>query len=58
MNTEEKVKKLLRLSEAQGYISYSDINDAFPDTEWSLEQLNEVSVRLSSLGIQILDNID
>src|SRR5689334_5450950 len=38
----EKVKELLRLAQEQGYLTYTDINDALPDNIVSADELDEI----------------
>ena len=56
MNIDEGMQKLLNLSERQGYVTYDDINSAFPDYELSPEELDEVCVKLHNLGIEFIDH--
>lgn len=55
MSIDEGVKKLAKLSERQGYITYNDINEIFSDLSWSADELDEVYVKLRNLDINILD---
>src|SRR5438128_331449 len=38
----EKIKELVRLAQEQGYLTYSDINDALPETVTASEDLDEI----------------
>jgi RNA polymerase primary sigma factor len=51
----EKVKELLRLAQEQGYLTYSDINDALPDTIVSADELDEIYIKLRNLEVEIVD---
>jgi RNA polymerase primary sigma factor len=51
----EKVKELVRLAQEQGYLTYSDINDALPDTVITPEDLDEIYIKLRNLDIEIVD---
>ncbi len=51
----EKVKELVRLAQEQGYLTYSDINDALPDTMITPEDLDEIYIKLRNLDIEIVD---
>ncbi|MCP5521936.1 MAG: RNA polymerase sigma factor RpoD [Verrucomicrobiales bacterium] len=53
----EKVKELLRLAQEQGYLTYSDINDALPDTV-TPEDLDELTSKLRGLEIEIVDQAE
>jgi RNA polymerase primary sigma factor len=55
MTIDDKIKPLSRLADKQGYITYADINDAFPDTLHSCEELDEIYIKLRMLEIEILD---
>jgi RNA polymerase primary sigma factor len=55
MTIDEKIKPLSSLADKQGYITYADINDAFPGTLHSCEELEEIYIKLRNLEIEILD---
>src|SRR5262245_48209666 len=38
----EKIKELVRLAQEQGYLTFSDINDALPDSMIAPEELDEI----------------
>ena len=54
----EKVKELLRLAQEQGYLTYSDINDALPDNVVSPEELDEIYSKLRNLDVEIVDQAE
>ena len=54
----EKIKELMRLAQEQGYLTYSDISDAFPANTVSPEKLDEVCVKLRSLDIEIVNQAE
>jgi RNA polymerase primary sigma factor len=54
----EKVKELIRLAREQGHLTYSDINDALPDSVITLADLDEVFTKLRELEIDIIDHIE
>jgi RNA polymerase primary sigma factor len=54
----EKVKELLRLAQEQGYLTYSDINDALPDNIVSPEELDEIYIKLRNLDVEIVDQAE
>ena len=54
----EKIKELIRLAKEQGYLTYSDINDALPDNVVSAEDLDEIYIRLRNLEIDIVDQAE
>jgi aspartate/methionine/tyrosine aminotransferase len=57
---EEKIKELVRLARGQGYLTYDDINEAFPDNNISPEELDEVFQKLRKMVVNIVDqaNVD
>src|SRR5438270_11190005 len=50
----EKIKELLRLAQEQGYLTYSDINDALPDSIVNPEDLDEIYIKLRGLEVEIV----
>jgi RNA polymerase primary sigma factor len=54
----EKVKELVRLAQEQGYLTFSDINDALPYTVTSPEELDEIYIKLRNLDIEIVDQAE
>jgi RNA polymerase primary sigma factor len=54
----EKVKELIRLAQEQGYLTYSDINDALPDQILSPEDLDDIYIKLRGLEIEIVDQAE
>jgi len=55
MNIEEKILKLVSLSETKGYITYDDIRTEFSDSLVSPEELDEIAVSLHNRGVEIVD---
>ncbi len=53
----EKVKQMLRLAQEQGYLTYSDINDALPDMV-TPDDLDDLYGKLRGLEIEIVDQAD
>src|ERR1039458_4416115 len=51
----EKIKELVRLAHEQGYLTYSDITEALPDTLTGPEALDEIYLKLRSLEVEIVD---
>src|SRR5689334_9371739 len=41
----EKIKELVRLAQEQGYLTYTDINDALPDSVVTPEDLDEIYIK-------------
>jgi RNA polymerase primary sigma factor len=54
----EKIKELLRLAKEQGYLTYTDINDALPDNIVTAEDLDEIYIKLRSLEVDIVDQAE
>ncbi|MFO1499431.1 MAG: RNA polymerase sigma factor RpoD [Verrucomicrobiota bacterium] len=54
----EKIKELVRLAQEQGYLTYSDINDALPDTVVTPEELDEIYIKLRNLEVEIVDQAE
>ncbi len=54
----EKIKDLVRLAQEQGYLTYSDVNDALPDNVVSPEELDETYSKLRNLEIEIVDQAE
>ncbi len=54
----EKVKELIRLSREQGHLTYSDINDALPDSVVTANDIDEVFIKLRGLEINIVDHAE
>ena len=54
----EKIKELIRLAQEQGYLTYSDVNDALPDSIISPEDLDEIYSQLRNLEIEIVDQAE
>ncbi|HEX4342413.1 MAG TPA: RNA polymerase sigma factor RpoD [Verrucomicrobiae bacterium] len=52
-----KIKELVRLAQEQGYLTYNDIGEAFPDTT-SADQLDEIYIKLRSLEVDIVDQAE
>jgi len=53
-----KVKELVRLSQEQGYLTYTDINDALPEAMLSPEDLDEIYIQLRNLEVEIVDQAE
>ena len=54
----EKIKELVRLAQEQGYLTYSDINDALPDNIVTAEDLDEIYIKLRNLEVEIVDQAE
>ncbi len=58
MDLTEKIKELVRLAQEQGYLTYSDINDALPDSIVTPEDLDEIYIKLRNLEVEIVDQAE
>jgi RNA polymerase primary sigma factor len=54
----DKIKELVRLAQEQGYLTYTDINDALPDSVVTPEELDEIYVKLRNLEVEIVDQAE
>jgi RNA polymerase primary sigma factor len=54
----EKIKELVRLAQEQGYLTYSDINDALPDSVVTQEELDDIFIKLRNLEVEIVDQAE
>ena len=54
----EKVKELVRLAQEQGYLTYTDINDALPDAVVSPDELDDLYGKLRTLEVEIVDQAE
>ena len=54
----EKIKELLRLAKEQGYLTYTDINDALPENVVTADDLDEIYIKLRSLELEIVDQAE
>ena len=52
----EKIRQLIRHSKVQGFLTFSDINEALPDTIDSPEEIENVISILENLDIDIIDS--
>jgi RNA polymerase primary sigma factor len=53
-----RVKELVRLSQEQGYLTYTDINDALPAAVVRPEDLDEIYTQLRNLEVEIVDQAE
>jgi RNA polymerase primary sigma factor len=54
----EKIKELVRLAQEQGYLTYTDINDALPDAVVSPDELDDLYGKLRILEVEIVDQAE
>ncbi len=58
LDLSEKVKELVRLAQEQGYLTYTDINDAIPDGVISPDELDDLYSKLRNLEVEIVDQAE
>ncbi len=58
LNIAQKIKELVRLAQEQGYLTYSDINDALPEGLIGPEELDEIYLKLRNLEVEIVDQAE
>jgi RNA polymerase primary sigma factor len=58
MDLADKVKELVRLAQEQGYLTYTDINDALPDGVISPDELDDLYGKLRNLEVEIVDQAE
>jgi RNA polymerase primary sigma factor len=54
----EKIRELVRLAQEQGYLTYTDMNDALPDSVVTSEELDEIYIKLRGLNVEIVDEAE
>src|ERR1051326_4684496 len=54
----ERVKELLRLAKEQGYLTYEDITEAFPESVASADDICEVHKTLANHDIEIIEQAE
>jgi RNA polymerase primary sigma factor len=54
----DKIKELVRLAKEQGYLTYSDINEALPDKILSPDDYDDILAKLRSFDIEIVDQAE
>ena len=50
----EKIKELVRLAQEQGYLTYSDIDEALPESVTSADEIERVIIHLRNLEVEIV----
>ncbi|MCF7668631.1 MAG: RNA polymerase sigma factor RpoD [Verrucomicrobia bacterium] len=54
----EKIKELVKLAQEQGYLTYTDVNDALPEELVTPDDLDELYVKLRNLEVEIVDQAE
>ncbi len=54
----EKIKELVRLAQEQGYLTYGDITDAFPEPFIGPQELDVIYAKLRNLEVEIVDQAE
>jgi RNA polymerase primary sigma factor len=52
----QKIKALIRLASDQGYLTYSNINDALPENVISAEEIDSIIMLLRGMDIEIIED--
>ncbi len=55
INVQEKVKELIHLAKEQGYLTFEDLNESLPEGPTNAEKVDEIMLRLRSMGFDIID---
>lgn len=50
------LKRLLAKGKDRGYITYDELNEALPQTEFSSDQIDETMTMIAEMGISIIDS--
>ena len=58
VDLKEKIKELIGLAREQGYLSYTDIDEALPEKFVSPDDLDDVYTKLRGLDIEIVDEAE
>ena len=58
METQERLRDLVRLAKDQGYLTYDDLNEALPESVKNSEEIEQVHLFLSNLEIDVIDASD
>jgi RNA polymerase primary sigma factor len=54
----EKIKELVRLAQEQGYLTYTDLNEALPETLATPAEVEEIIIQLRNLEVDIVDQAE
>jgi RNA polymerase primary sigma factor len=54
----ERIKELLRLAKEQGYLTYDDITEAFPESVATADDIGEVHKALANHDIEIIEQAE
>lgn len=58
LEKQERLRELIRLAKEQGYLTFDDLSEAFPDAAQQPEEIEPVLVFLRNLEIDIIDPSD
>ena len=56
--TSLEVRKLIDMGKEKGFLTYEEVNDTLPEGVLSSEQIDDVMMLFSELGIQVVDSPD
>jgi hypothetical protein len=57
VTVDDKIKKLVRVAQERGHLTYAGLNEEFPDTQFSPTELDRIYTKLRNLGVEIIDQI-
>ena len=58
LEKQERLRELIRLAKEQGYLTFDDLNEAFPDAVQQPEEIEPVLIFLRNLEIDVIDPSD
>jgi RNA polymerase primary sigma factor len=58
MDLNEKMRDLVHLAKAQGYLTYADVATALPDEALIVEDLDRIYTEFHNLKIEIIDSTE
>jgi RNA polymerase primary sigma factor len=50
-----ELKKLIALAQARGYITYEELNQAMPSTDYTSEQIEDITAMFQEKGIALVE---
>ena len=56
IKTNDRIKDLIRLAKQQGYLTFTDINQALPESVDSAEEIENIISILENLEVDIIDS--
>ncbi|MDR1828163.1 MAG: RNA polymerase sigma factor RpoD [Methylobacteriaceae bacterium] len=56
--TDRALRKLMKLAQKRGYVTYDEVNELLPQEEFSTEQIEDILAQLSEHGFNIVESED